>query len=362
MSNRIRQPNLDGIDPGRASTADQNIFGLHFRESESSLVLIPVGWDATTSYRRGTALGPEAIHKASAQLDLHDRELAPYGVAAPWRHGIHLAQPHDDIASWNEIASGLAAPIIEHGGDIDAEPELRRDLAQVNQLSEELNQTVYDETRRRLERDHIVGVVGGEHSVSLGAIRAHAERFPDLGILHVDAHADLRLAFEGFTHSHASILRNVLDAIPGITRLVQVGIRDFSEEELEVIEKDPRVTSFFDADLHARRFAGETWRALVDEIVSKLPEKVYVTFDIDGLDPALCPTTGTPVPGGLGYAEAQYLLLGLLRARKHVVGFDLTEVAPPSSGHDEWDGNVGARILYRLCGVALASELALASR
>ena len=359
MSPRLRNPDLHGVDPARASTADHNVFGLHFREAESSLVLVPVGWDATTSYRRGTALGPEAIHKASAQLDLHDRELGPYGVPAPWRHGIHLAAPHHDIASWNETASGLAAPIIEHGGDVDAEPELRRDLAHVNMLSAKLNQAVYDETRHRLDRDQIVGVVGGEHSVSFGAIRAHAERFPGLGILHVDAHADLRFAFEGFTHSHASILRNVLDSIPGVTQVVQVGIRDFCEEELQLIEKDPRLITFFDADLQARRFAGETWRALVDEIVSKLPAKVYVTFDIDGLDPALCPATGTPVPGGLAFAEAQYLLLALVRAHKHVVGFDLTEVAPPPSGHDEFDGNVGARILYRLCGVALASEFAL---
>ena len=148
----------------------------------------------------------------------------------------------------------------------------------------------------------------------------------------------------------------VCERLPGVSRLVQVGVRDFCEEELERIEgSGGRVRTFFDADLNRRQFAGENWGAIVDEIVGCLPQEVYISFDVDGLDPKLCPNTGTPVPGGLSFAQATFLLRRVVESGRRIVGFDLVEVAPGARG-DEWDGNVGARLLYKMIGWTLLSR------
>src|SRR5690606_2133030 len=118
-------------------------------------------------------------------------------------------------------------------------------------------------------------------------------------VLQIDAHADLRRAYEGFQYSHASIMYNILEEIPAVTKLVQVGIRDYCDEEFEAITKSQgRIVTFFDRDLKAGAYQGKTWDQQTDEIIRELPERIYISFDIDGLDPKLCPNTGTPVPGG----------------------------------------------------------------
>jgi agmatinase len=205
-------------------------------------------------------------------------------------------------------------------------------------------------------------VIGGDHSVPYGAIAACAAAMGDrpLGVLHLDAHADLRDAYEGFQWSHASIMRNVVDKIP-LVRLVQVGIRDFSDGELDFIKAQRgRVTTYFDAQLRAARLGG-SWLTTAAAIANQLPEHVYLSFDIDGLEPNLCPHTGTPVPGGLGFDEIIAILDAVVAAGKRIVGMDLVEVAPdPALGDDElaasWDGNVGARLLYKMIGFALLSK------
>ena len=206
-----------------------------------------------------------------------------------------------------------------------------------------------------LGRGKIVGTVGGDHSVSFGAIEAHAARYHGLGILHFGAHADLRRAHQGFSWSHASIMDNVLSRLPGVARLVQVGVRDLCEEEHErILASEGRIVTFFDAQLAQARFAGETWAQQCARIVATLPAQVYLSFDIDALDPALCPHTGTRVPGGLSFQMATYLIAAVVQSGRRLVGFDLTEVAPAPDGGD-WDENVGARLLYKLCGWALRS-------
>jgi agmatinase len=198
-----------------------------------------------------------------------------------------------------------------------------------------------------LDQGKLVGLVGGDHSTPLGFFRAQAARHPEFGLLHIDSHMDLRKAYEGFTFSHASIMRNAL-AIPQITTIVQVGIRDFCEEENEVVlkEKD-RVRVHAHAELRREQFNGTGWTRQCDRILSALPEKVHVSFDVDGLDPSLCPHTGTPVPGGFSFEEASWLLARIHESGRRVIGFDLVEVAPGRG--DEWDANVGARMLWQLC-------------
>ena len=201
-------------------------------------------------------------------------------------------------------------------------------------------------------------MLGGDHSSPLGLIQASARRHPGLGILHIDAHADLRSAYMGFAGSHASIMRNVL-AIKDVGRLVGVGYRDIGDEEGDLLRSGaPRLVPFFDQLLASRMANGDRWTDICAEIVDALPEQVHLSMDIDGLDPSLCPATGTPVPGGLGFHQLG-LLLETLSRRRRVVSFDLCEVVPgvPIVGKaDGWDAIVGARVLYKLIGCAVRSQ------
>ncbi|MBX3463331.1 MAG: agmatinase family protein [Planctomycetes bacterium] len=331
------------FDPNAAAAPDSGIFGLDVDADAAAVVLVPVPFAATVSYGGGAEHGPAAILAASRQVDLFDLR---YGRV--YERGIHLLGAEPALAGEHERARRLAADVIARGG---AGPGDAAAVAAVDAAGARVNESVYAITRRLLGAGRIPGVVGGDHSVPFGAIRACAEHRPGLGILHLDAHADLRRAYEGFRWSHASIMDNVLREVPQVARLVQVGIRDFCEEEFEAIGRsEGRVVTHFDLDWQRRRFGGDTFDGLCREAVAALPHDVYVSFDIDGLDPSLCPHTGTPVPGGLSFAEAAHLLRTLVDSGRRIVGFDLVEVAP---GVDEWDANVGARMLYQLCGAAV---------
>ncbi|MDC0708114.1 agmatinase family protein [Stigmatella sp. ncwal1] len=341
------------FDPGAAAPADSGIFGLPHSPEEAHVVLIPVPFEATTSYGGGTSEGPAAVLQASRQVDLFDVE-----TGRPYERGIALLPESEELRAWNTRAKERAQIVIEAGGVNPSQPELQAAADEVNQLCEKMNGTVYRTAKHWLDQGKRVGAIGGDHSISYGIIQAHAEKYPGLGVLHLDAHADLRNAYEGFTWSHASIMYNVVKRLPGVKSLVQVAVRDMSEEENQVIEgSQGRIRSFFDATLQQKRFDGVPWNRQVDELISLLPEHVYLSFDIDGLDPVLCPHTGTPVPGGLSFPEATALLAGVIRSGRTIVGFDLTEVAPDPEG-GEWDGNVGARLLYKMIGWMLKSQRA----
>lgn len=358
MSSKLRKPPLERFDPDAAVVGEEGtgVFGLPFKSSECSVLLFGYPWEPTTSYGQGTAHGPRAICQASAQLDLFDLEMAGIGLACPYKHGIYMVHADAELQMLNVEATQCAKAA--HAGRDEA-------VQKMNQLSAQFNERVQREVSEFLSQGRLIGLIGGDHSVPFGAICAHAQRERDFGILHVDAHADLRVAYEGFEHSHASIMHNVLEACPTLSQLVQVGIRDLSEAEYQRIEQDPRITTFFGPQLAAAMARGEGWDALCQQIIAKLPQRVYVSVDIDGLDPSYCPHTGTPVPGGLQFEQLQQLLLALAKSGKEVIGFDLCEVAPPTkesgeircdSSRDEWDANVGARVLYRLCGVLLHAQ------
>lgn len=337
------------FDPDAAAAAGTGIFGLPTAPEKARVVIVPVPFEATTSYGGGTSNGPAAVFEASKQVDLFDHD-----TGRPYEAGIAMEPFSQQVLDWNAEAKGLAAPIIEAGGDIEGDENLEASLARVNEIGDLLNEWVSWRSRELLQMDKMPIVLGGDHSVPFGSIRAYAERYPGLGILHLDAHADLREAYEGFTWSHASIFHNVMTRIDGIDKLVQVGIRDLSNRENAMIESsDGRIVAFFDSDLASTKEEGVPFGRIADEIVKRLPDNVYLSWDIDGLDPTLCPTTGTPVPGGLSWNEAIGLLRALLRAGKRIVGFDLCEVAP---GETEWDANVGARLLYKMIGFALKSQ------
>jgi agmatinase len=342
------------FDPNAAAQPGSGIFGLPFSINEARVAVLPVPFDATTSYAKGAADGPEAILEASKQVDLFDLE-----TGKPYEQGIAMVELPKAVAQglkkWNQQAGRLAEPVIAAGG-AGSSRKLKANLRQIDDICERVNSFVYLNTKALKAQGKLVALVGGDHATPFGSIQAHAEMHPGLGVLHIDAHADLRESFEGFTWSHASIMYNVATRIPGVKRLVQVGIRDFCEEELQFSRASKgKVHTFFDAELARERLSGVSWRKQCERIVEKLPKDVYLSFDIDGLDPALCPHTGTPVPGGLSYHEACMLMAAVSESGRRIVGVDLNEVAPGPDG-DEWDANVGARLLYKLIGWMLASQ------
>ncbi|MCA9708027.1 MAG: agmatinase family protein [Myxococcales bacterium] len=348
----MQRADVGKFDPSGAGDPAGSIFGLPFTEAESNVVLLPVPWEATVSYGRGTALGPAAIRAASPQLDLFDPGLAALGLGQPWQWGIHMRAEDPWVRALDQRARARAEAVIEAGGIVGDDPDLRAALDEVNACSVQLDAWVRQQVDALLDQGKRVGVVGGDHSVALGCIEAHAARWPGLGVLHVDAHADLRAAYEGFERSHASVMHNALRRAD-LGALVQVGIRDLSAAEHALAHADPRVTTHLEVAMRARTLGGVPFGVVCRRIVDALPQRVYISFDIDGLDPALCPSTGTPVPGGLSFVEAEALLLAVVRSGRTVVGFDLVEVAPSGRPGDEWDANVGARVLHRLCGLAL---------
>ncbi|MGB3297265.1 MAG: agmatinase family protein [Phormidesmis sp.] len=340
-----KQQLIDGFDPGGVGVDNGNIFGFPFGYDTADIIIFGVPWEVTVSFHSGTALGPQAVLKASPQLDFYD-----YDNPQGWQQGIYMPPVPEWIERQNRELRSPAQKIVsltEQATPLNEQDkqDLAQNLTSVNAGCEQLNQWLLGETRKALKVGKKVGILGGDHSVPLGALQALAEKYPSFGILHIDAHCDLRDAYQGFRFSHASIMHNALE-LPQISKLVQVGIRDVSHREIERAERSQgRIVLHHDAALKRSRYSGKSWRDLCCQIISDLPPQVYISFDIDGLDPKLCPTTGTPVPGGLELEEAFYLLREVANNRE-IIGFDLCEVGP-----DEWDGNVGARIVYKLCNL-----------
>jgi agmatinase len=335
----FREDIIKAFDPNGPGVIG-NLFGLPFTPENAQLVIIPVPWEVTVSYHTGTLDGPAAILKASSQIDHGLRDIPD-----AWKLGVSL-QPVDE--NLKEESLRLRQLASKHIEGLECGKQISEDdpiVVKINEACENLNIFIKSSAKKLLRKGKMVGLLGGDHSTSLGFIRALAERHDDFGILQIDAHADLRKAYEGFTYSHASAMFNALKT-PGVERLVQVGIRDYCEEELNVIQNaGGRVKTFFDQDIKRSLYAGKTWDHICDLIIKELPAFVYISFDIDGLDPKLCPHTGTPVPGGFEFEQAIYLIRKLVAAGKRIIGFDLVEVAP---GANDWDANVGARLLYQL--------------
>lgn len=337
-------------NPSAVGVRNGNIFGFPFSPEESKVIIIPVPWDVTVSYGAGTADGPDAILAASPQLDT-------FTTFAPdaWKEGIAmLSAPRMRRRSefYRKTAEEIIAAL-EEGEDIS---RFEIEMQEINISCEAMCEWVKRQAADILHKGQIPVVLGGDHSTPLGLIQALAEAKGEFGILHVDAHADLRNAYEGFTYSHASIMFNALKT-KQITKLVQVGIRDFCQEEYDLIQaSEGRVVLYEDRALKASAYQGKTWHQQVEEMIAHLPQQVYVSFDIDALNPTYCPNTGTPVAGGLEYEDALYMVEAVVRSGRTIIGFDLVEVAPSGNEGDEWDANVGARMLYRMCVAAIVSQ------
>jgi agmatinase len=345
-----KMTDLTHFDPNSASNPRNNIFGLPFSEEDAALVILPVPWEVTVSYGAGTSRAADHIFSASMQVDLFDQES---GNA--WRKGFYMRPTDRKILMKSDYLRKEAELFIDYtskGELVENNTFMCKSLKEINEGSVNLNRWVYEQTRDLLAKGKLVVILGGDHSTPLGYFRAIGEKFGQFGILQIDAHCDLRKSFENFTYSHASVMYNALNEIPEISRLVQIGVRDYCEEEYVYIQNhQDRISTFFDKDIKERQYEGQSWKQIADDIIAQLPDLVYISFDIDGLDPKLSRHTGTPVPGGFDMEQIVYLVRRLIQSGKKFIGFDLDEIGVGETG---WDANVGARILWKLCNLLVA--------
>ncbi len=335
-------------DPNKVGVTTNNVFGLPFTLAEAALVFIPVPWDVTTSNFAGTSKGPENILKNSYQIDL----FAPAATDA-WKHGMAFEEIDPQLVEKNRNLRREAEAYIrflEEGGDVDKDNNMTLKLNQINKGCESLAKETKEKALSYLNQKKIPFLVGGDHSISSGLIGALAED-NEFGVLQIDAHADLRSNYMGFTHSHASVMHRALKT-KSVQKIIQVGIREICPEEQDVINQHPnKIHTYFDHMLHRDLYRGVNWETICNQIAEKLPEKVYITFDVDGLQPSCCPGTGTPVPGGLSYNQAVFLIEKVMQSNKHIIGADLVETGPSTL-----DGIVSSRLLFQIASMMIQSN------
>jgi len=343
---------LSSFNPEETGTPKSGIFGLPFCDlAEARLVILPVPWEATVIRGSGTARAIEPVVKASSLINLFSPDFQH-----SWQKGFHLMDIDKKILTKSDYLrkeAELFVDYTEHGDDVKKSSFMGKSISDINQGGEFLNNWVYERTNNLLKTGKLVVVLGGDHSVSFGYIKALAESNEDFGILQIDAQCGLRKAYKGFVYSHVSTQYNIINEIPQVSKLVQLGVRDFCEEEWMFIQNhQDKICLFSNKLLQDRLLEGETWQSITDDIIEQLPQKVYINFDIDGLDPKYCPGTGMPVPGGLETAHVFYLIKKIAAKGKKIIGLDLVEVGSDTLT----DSNVGARILWRLCNWLILSN------
>jgi agmatinase len=346
-----KQDKINNFDPNALGDANNNIYGLPFTTDEAEVVVLPLPWEVTVSYSAGTAAGPQAVYDASFQVDLFDPKIKD-----AWKIGVAMDEVSQEVAIKSQTLRRKSEDYItmlEAGETAETSDVMQEIQQEVNTECLKLNEWVKNKSLSFINKNKIVALLGGDHSTPLGLMQALAEKHNSFAILQIDAHADLRDAYEGFEFSHASIMYNAIK-IPQVSKLVQVGIRDYCEFEYDVIQNsNGRIVTFFDRDIKQQQYEGATWASICKDIISTLPNEVYLSFDIDGLDPKLCPHTGTPVAGGFEFEQVLMLIEKLVDSGKKIIAFDINEIAP---GDDEWDANVGARLLYRIANLAAKSN------
>jgi len=334
---------------------NKGTFGAKTTFNKADLILIPVPWEVTASYGAGTSQGPNLVRKASSQLDFFNLDMK-----SSYNTKLHM-EPLDSLIQTLNKEAKAWAKVIQQGYEEDEVLSAKEKsfCQKVNQASESMLDWIYEKSVKIFSQDKVPALVGGDHSISEGLLRLVGEKLKgQYGILHLDAHADLRESYQGFKYSHASVMYNVLNSVFAPQKLIQVGVRDFCEPEYNIIKNDSRVDCFFDADMSSRLFSGEKWVDICRTIIHSLPSNVYVSLDVDVLSRYYVPGTGTPVPGGLSFNQLLYLFSEIKRQKKKLVAFDVVETSGGESQDQSflnWNGNVSARLIYYLSGIALWS-------
>ncbi len=340
---------LKKIDPNGVGIVGK-LFGLPFDTNTSEIIVIPVPWDVTASFNDGASMGPKAILDVSSQIDLFLKRIPD-----AWQLGITMLPFDDAWVTKNNQARKFAIEYIKYlEGATNELSEKGKGiiLHNINLLSEKINKWVFSQSMKVIDSGKIPVVLGGDHSAPFGLMQAISKSNGEFGVLQIDAHADLRPAYGGFKFSHASIMHNLL-SLDNVSKLVQVGIRDYCQQEFDVMESDSRITTFYDADLAAQQFDGVLWSNQVNQIISSLPDLIYISLDIDGLEQSYCPNTGTPVSGGLTYNQLVYLFEKIMESDKKILAFDICEVSSTSGG---WDAIVGSKLLYNLANITAVTQ------
>ncbi len=304
----------------------------------NGLPLVALGWDLTTSFRPGTAMAPAYMQAVSHQVDVQH----PWFGRAVVDRGIQSVPTPELLTQYQALYASVART---YRSEWDATGVVSASVNDLNAAGASVHEAIAKTVSQHYTT--CIGVVGGEHSITSGVVAGIAQHRAQFGILQLDAHMDCRHNYQGLRYSHASVMRRC-SAMPEVNAVVQVGIRDYCLEEVEFAQGQGFYT-WFDWDMQAAVFEGHSWHDLCQRIIEPLPELVYITVDVDGLDPSVVPGTGTPVPGGLTYHQATYLIQQVVASGRNVVGFDCVEVA----GEPNSTGIINAtQLLYFLCGAA----------
>ncbi|QES87426.1 arginase family protein [Rhizosphaericola mali] len=343
---------LKNFDPNAAGNPQLNIFGLPFSEEEAQLVIQPVPWEATIGVYPGTARCIESVMRHSIHIDLHWKE-----DPTAWKKGIHMREINNKLLLKSDYLRKEAELLVDYtcrGQEVCQNSFMNKNLKEINAGGLYLNEWIYDRAIDIINKGKIPGLLGGDHSISQGIVKALGEKHDNFAILQIDAHCELRKTYEGFHFSHACVMRNILEETPQVEKLIQVATRDYCEEEFDYLEANKnRIKTFFDDDIKDAIYEGKTWRDIAQDIVNQLPELTYLSLDIDGLDPKYCPSTNTPVIGGLEYSQISYLLKLMRQQNKKLIGFDLCQIG---NGRIGTDAQNGAYILWDLCNQILKNN------
>lgn len=279
------------------SEVEENFGGLESAFSaydKAKVAILPIPFDGTSTWGKGADKGPRALIQASMNMELYDIETK----SEPYRVGIFTSQP---------VEAANTSEMVEEG---------------------------YRAVKALLDDNKFVVTLGGEHSISYPPIKAHAEKFPKMSVLQLDAHTDMRDSFHGDKHNHACVMARAKEVSDNI---IQVGIRSVDKGEYKNIDESKV--------FYAEDIAGKTgW---IEKVLNLLGDNVYITVDLDVFDPAYLPATGTPEPGGLNWYEVITLLKTVI-SKRNVVGFDLVELAP--SPHHPASDFLAARLVYKVLG------------
>ena len=328
---------------------NKSLFGKTPDYENSRLAVLSVPWSVTASFGEGADKGPEMIALTSSQMDFFSIEADDVRD-----QGIFLFSPPAFLKKLNKKTRKKALPVLALEESAPGNFPKQK-IEEINQSCQQMVKWVYEETKKVHIDGKKFGLMGGDHSCSEGAISYFNDLYKgDFGILHIDAHADLRKGYQGFHYSHASVMYNIMTHKYPPKALLQIGVRDYCKEEYLFIKQNNNIHTFFDSEIKAALFEGKTWKFLVDSMIQCLPEKIYISVDVDGLQPYLFPNTGTPVPGGLSFEQTIYLLHKVTQNQHDIIGFDLVETAAPhKKNRNLWDAQTGARLLYKLCQATL---------
>ena len=299
-------------NPNSTSVESNGIFGLPHSVDEAKVVLMPVPWEATVTYKTGTSLGPHLIRQYSHQLDIYHPDFPDL-----WHAGIAEISEDEKLRQLNQRTQRLAQKVIEGIEKGEDERQYSQIIDQVNTNCQLMVDTVKHQVEEPVRNNKIVGLIGGDHSISLGLIQTLHKQYPKFTVLQIDAHLDLRVAYQSFTYSHASIMTNVLNLCPGI-QIIPVGARDMSPDERLIADQSKRLIPFYQSDIQEKLANGIHWQSICDEIVDQSDSHVYVTLDMDGCDIGTSVGTGTPVPGGCSVNHI-YCLLKTISLTKKII-------------------------------------------